>query len=138
MVGALAGLFIAMFWAASTGNLMMGEDEYERRRAAQATCLLIIGSSAIIGALIGLVRNRLKGAVAKKLNDPKLVSVIAGLMVCGLLGFFLAIFWAACTGNLMMAADEYERRKAATATIVLIIGCTGMVGGLIGFLRNRK
>jgi hypothetical protein len=79
------------------------------------------------------------GAVAMRLNAPKLLGVIAGLMVGGLLGFCFAGCWAAWTGNLMMGESEYERRKAGiTATFLLIIGCTGMIGALIGFLRTRK
>jgi hypothetical protein len=74
-----------------------------------------------------------------KLNDPKLLRVIAGFMVGGLLGFVLAICWAGWTGNLIMGAHEYERRKAGiTATIVLIIACTGLIGALIGFLRRNS
>ncbi len=78
------------------------------------------------------------GVVATKLKNAKLLGVIAGLMVGGLLGLILAIFWAAWTGNLMMAEDDYERGRAATATGFVIIGGTAMIGAFIGFVRTRK
>jgi len=73
MVGLLLGFFLAMFWAAFTGNLMMGENEYERRKEAQETFLYIIGYSGLIGGAIGLHQssylNSEKGE--EKPADPK-------------------------------------------------------------------
>lgn len=57
MVGLLLGLFLAMFWAADTGNLMFGENEYERRKEARETFLCIIGYSGLIGVAIGLIQS---------------------------------------------------------------------------------
>jgi len=71
-----------------------------------------------------------------KLNNPKLLAVIAGLMVGLLFGLFLAMFWAAWTGNLMMGEHEYERRKEAGETFLFIIGYTGLIGAAIGLIKS--
>ncbi len=76
------------------------------------------------------------GIVATKLNNPILLAAMAGLMIGGLLGLFFAMFWAAWTGNLMMGEHEYERQKAVQTTWILIIGCTALIGALIGLVRS--
>jgi hypothetical protein len=75
------------------------------------------------------------GVVSMRLNNRKLLAVIAGLMVGGLLGFFLWMFWLAWTGNIMGDGSK-EQTKAVTTAFIVIIGCTGIIGGLIGFVRS--
>jgi hypothetical protein len=75
------------------------------------------------------------GVVAMKSNSRNLLAVVAGLMVGLLLGFFLAMLWAAFTGNLMMGEDEYQRRKEAGETFLYIIGYSGLIGAAIGLIQ---
>jgi len=77
------------------------------------------------------------GVVSMRLNNPKILAVIAGLMVGGLLGFFLWMFWLAWTGNILSDGSQEQSRTVTTA-FFLISGGTAMIGGFIGFMRTRK
>jgi ABC-type xylose transport system permease subunit len=146
MVGGLMGFCIFGFWLTWTGNLMMGADEYERRKSAiTAIGFLFVIFTALLGALIGFLQN-LVVALIGFLRNPldiqfpnrKLLVVILGLMVGALLGFFVALLWAAWSGNLTMPGEEYVPRKAPTATFILIISCTGILGALLALMQTRK
>jgi hypothetical protein len=133
MVGGLLGFFLWMFWLAWTGNIL-SDGSQEQSRTVTTAFFLICGCMAMIGALVGFLRN----AVVIKLNNPKLLAAILGLMLGAILGFFVAILWAAWSGNLTVPGDEYEPRKAPTATFLLIISCTGIIGVLIALVQTRK
>ena len=92
---------------------------------------LLCGFS-IIGLFLAI------GIWATRLNSPRILAVIAGLMVGGLLGFFLALFWALFSGNMMFGGgeEEHERMNAAQMTELLIIGSTAIIGGLMGFIQR--
>jgi len=92
-------------------------------------------STASVFSILVILVFLVIGAVAMKLKTPKLLAVIAGSMVGGLLGFFLFCCWGVCTRNLFRGEVEYEGKKINLDLVMLLfILSSGLMGGLIGLV----